>query len=64
MSDSQFSPQDEFFMRRAMELAAQAEAEGEVPVGAVLVKDGEIVAEGWNQSICLLYTSPSPRDED
>lgn len=38
-------------MRRAMELAAQAEAEGEVPVGAVLVKGGEIVAEGWNQSI-------------
>ncbi|MEF1246780.1 tRNA adenosine(34) deaminase TadA [Vibrio owensii] len=46
------SPQDELFMRRAMELAEQAEAEGEVPVGAVLVKDGEIVAEGWNRSIC------------
>ncbi|WP_080992269.1 tRNA adenosine(34) deaminase TadA [Vibrio campbellii] len=52
MSDSQFSPQDELFMRRAMELAEQAEAEGEVPVGAVLVKDGEIIAEGWNRSIC------------
>ncbi len=52
MSDSQFSPQDELFMRRAMELAEQAEAEGEVPVGAVLVKDGEVIAEGWNRSIC------------
>ncbi|MCG9598275.1 tRNA adenosine(34) deaminase TadA [Vibrio sp. Isolate25] len=51
MSDSQFSSQDEFFMRRALALAAQAELEGEVPVGAVLVKDGEVVAEGWNQSI-------------
>lgn len=51
MSESQFSPQDELFMRRAMELAAQAEAQGEVPVGAVLVKDGEIIAEGWNESI-------------
>ncbi|WP_159653808.1 tRNA adenosine(34) deaminase TadA [Vibrio atypicus] len=52
MSDSQFSPQDEHFMRRAMDLAAQAETEGEVPVGAVLVsKEGEIIAEGWNQSI-------------
>lgn len=51
MSDSQFTPQDEQFMRRAMELASQAEDEGEVPVGAVLVKDGEVIAEGWNQSI-------------
>ncbi|WP_342365917.1 tRNA adenosine(34) deaminase TadA [Vibrio sp. S17_S38] len=47
----QFTPQDEYFMRRAMVLAAQAEASGEVPVGAVLVKDGEIIAEGWNTSI-------------
>ncbi|WP_418114318.1 tRNA adenosine(34) deaminase TadA [Vibrio scophthalmi] len=38
-------------MRRAMALAAQAELEGEVPVGAVLVKEGEVIAEGWNQSI-------------
>lgn len=51
MSDSQFTPQDEQFMRRAIELAALAEAQGEVPVGAVLVKDGEIIAEGWNESI-------------
>ncbi|WED23313.1 tRNA adenosine(34) deaminase TadA [Vibrio sp. JC009] len=38
-------------MRRAIELAHQAELEGEVPVGAVLVKDDEILAEGWNRSI-------------
>ena len=47
----QFTDQDEIFMRRAMALAEQAEREGEVPVGAVLVKDGEVIAEGWNQSI-------------
>ena len=51
MSNHPFTPQDELFMRRAMVLAKQAESEGEVPVGAVLVKDGEIIAEGWNRSI-------------
>lgn len=38
-------------MRRAIELAHIAELEGEVPVGALLVKDGEVIAEGWNRSI-------------
>ncbi|MBD0788462.1 tRNA adenosine(34) deaminase TadA [Vibrio sp. Y2-5] len=50
-SQAEFSPQDEFFMRQAMALAAKAEEQGEVPVGAVLVKDGEIIAQGWNRSI-------------
>lgn len=48
---SVFTEQDEHFMRQAMKLATQAEQQGEVPVGAVLVKDGEIIAQGWNQSI-------------
>jgi tRNA(adenine34) deaminase len=38
-------------MRAALELAAQAAAAGEVPVGAVVVKDGEIVGRGYNQPI-------------
>ena len=42
---------DDDFMRRALELARQAQAAGEVPVGAVIVRDGAIVAEGWNQPI-------------
>ena len=42
---------DSHFMRRALELAGRAEAAGEVPVGAVLVKDGAIIAEGWNHPI-------------
>jgi len=42
---------DEAFMRRALELARRAEAEGEVPVGAVVVLDGKIVGEGWNRPI-------------
>lgn len=38
-------------MLRALELAAQAEAHGEVPVGAVIVRDDVIVAEGFNRPI-------------
>ena len=38
----------ELFMRRALELAAQAAAEGDVPVGAVVVHEGQIVGEGRN----------------
>ena len=42
---------DEQWMQRALELAKRAEAAGEVPVGAVIVANGELVAEGWNQPI-------------
>src|SRR6188474_3742464 len=42
---------DESYMRRALELARQAQRAGEVPVGAVLVHDDAIIAEGWNQPI-------------
>ena len=42
---------DEQFMRRALELAKCAADAGEVPVGAVLVRDGEIVGEGYNSTI-------------
>ncbi|KPK06964.1 MAG: zinc-binding protein [Betaproteobacteria bacterium SG8_39] len=45
------APSDERFMRRALELARQGQAEGEVPVGAVVVLDGRIVGEGWNRPI-------------
>ena len=39
------------FMRRALELADAAETHGEVPVGAVLVRGDEIIAEGANRPI-------------
>lgn len=42
---------DARWMRRALELARHAEAAGEVPVGAVVVLDGEIIGEGWNHPI-------------
>lgn len=40
---------DEYFMRKALELAKESAIEGEVPVGAVVVKDGEIVGTGRNR---------------
>ncbi len=42
---------DEIFMREALALAAQARALGEVPVGAVVVKNGVIIGRGFNQPI-------------
>jgi tRNA(adenine34) deaminase len=42
---------DREFMRDALALAEQAGAAGEVPVGAVVVKDGEIVGRGFNHPI-------------
>lgn len=40
---------DKRFMYRAIELAKIAEEKGDVPIGAVVVKDGEIIAEGYNR---------------
>lgn len=45
------SSTDEQFMREALDLARQAESCGEVPVGAVVVKDGRVVGVGFNQPI-------------
>ena len=41
----------EAWMRCALDLAMRAEAEGEVPVGALVVLNGEIIGAGWNQPI-------------
>ncbi len=43
--------EDERFMRRALELARESERVGEVPVGALVVRNGEIIGEGRNQPI-------------
>ncbi len=44
---------DKKFMQRAFELAQQAQSYNEIPVGAVVVYKGEIIGEGFNQSIML-----------
>ena len=43
---------DEYWMREALKYADKAEQQNEIPVGAVIVKNGEFIAAGWNQSIC------------
>lgn len=40
---------DAYWMGRALHQAARAEAQGEVPIGAVLVKDGRVIARGFNR---------------
>lgn len=42
---------DQDWMRYAIQLAKRAEQAGEVPVGAVLVKDNKVIGQGWNLSI-------------
>ena len=40
-------------MAEALLLAQRAASEGEVPIGAVVVRDGEIIGRGWNRNIGL-----------
>ncbi|MGZ8172804.1 MULTISPECIES: tRNA adenosine(34) deaminase TadA [Methylobacter] len=42
------STTDEAWMRHAIRLAQRAEQQGEVPVGAIVVRDNRCIAEGWN----------------
>lgn len=46
--------EDEFFMQKALELAGVAGNQGEVPVGAVIVKGGQVVGHGYNRSITTM----------
>lgn len=51
VTESEARPDDEMYMRMAIDQAHNAWAMGEVPVGAVLVKDGQVIATGFNQPI-------------
>ncbi len=46
-----FSESELTFMREAQVLAERARTEGEVPVGAVVVKEGIVIGRGWNRTI-------------
>jgi tRNA(adenine34) deaminase len=47
-TDAERDSLDTFWMQRALELAQMAGERGEVPVGAVLVRDEQVIGEGWN----------------
>ena len=51
--DSNLADQQVYWMQYALQLAEQAARCGEVPVGAVLVHDGQIIGSGFNQPIGL-----------
>ena len=51
------TPNDEHWMRRALLLSLKAEAKDEVPVGAVIVRDGVVIGEGFNQPISTVDPS-------
>ena len=51
MLNDEMKYSDEYWMNHALTLAKKAEEKGEVPVGAVLVLDNQIIGEGWNHSI-------------
>jgi tRNA(adenine34) deaminase len=46
---SRFFPRDEYFMRLALREAERALAHDDIPVGAVVVKDGEVIGAGHNE---------------
>ncbi|MFM2342004.1 MAG: tRNA adenosine(34) deaminase TadA [Pseudomonadota bacterium] len=51
MSESLFTPADERAMRLALDQALNAALIGEVPVGAVILRDGQLIATGYNRPI-------------
>ena len=53
----------EEYMRQALDLAREAAACGEVPVGCVIVKDGRIIAEGWHKDGRVIGRGRNRREE-
>lgn len=50
-SNANPASRDYYWMSRALELAERAAREGEVPVGAVLVREEAVIGQGWNRPI-------------
>ncbi len=61
MQQSTTTDVDQFWMKKALDLARKAESVNEVPVGALIVKDGALIASGFNQREVL--ASPTAHAE-
>ena len=61
MSDNCSSKDHQYWMQEALKLAHKAEQSGEVPVGALIIKNNQLIGEGWNQSI--QHNDPSAHAE-
>lgn len=53
MHDEMASSPDELWMEEALRAAQRALDAGEVPIGAIVVRDGRIVGRGWNRNITV-----------
>ena len=51
MMNNSLQTNDDYWMRQALKVAMSAQDKGEVPVGALIVKEGNLIAESGNQSI-------------
>jgi tRNA(adenine34) deaminase len=60
-NDQRLPTNDELFMEEALRAAQRALEAGEVPVGAVIVCDGRVIANGWNRN--LTYNDPTAHAE-
>jgi tRNA(adenine34) deaminase len=60
-NDQRLPTNDERFMEEALRAAQRALEAGEVPVGAVIVCDGRVIANGWNRN--LTYKDPTAHAE-
>ncbi|MGZ4179026.1 MAG: deaminase, partial [Solirubrobacteraceae bacterium] len=49
MTGSRFFPRDEYFMRLALREAARAVEHDDIPVGAIVVREGEVIAAAHNE---------------
>jgi tRNA(adenine34) deaminase len=61
VSNGSYLTNDELWMEEALRCAQRALEIGEVPVGAVVVREGRLVGRGWNQNI--LGTDPTAHAE-